>query len=92
MGNNEDSRHIEYNGLFGEQNANTHNPAYGIDRYAYNQGYNALYDFQVFENQEPCLISRGGAAVCCPRNLGNSTKRKSEVFVPPTTSGYNRSK
>lgn len=43
--------------------------AYGIDRYAWNQGYDAKYDFQIFENEEPCLVSRGGAAVCCPRSL-----------------------
>ena len=60
MGTDNDSRHIERNGQHGKQNTDTHSPAYGIDRYAYNQGYNALYDFQVFENQEPCLISRGG--------------------------------
>ena len=39
--------------------------AYGMDRYSWNQGYNALYDFQVFENVEPALVARGGAAVCC---------------------------
>ena len=61
MGSNEDSRHVEHNRLVGEQNTDSNCPVtYGIDRYAYNQGYNAMYDFQVFENQEPCLISRGG--------------------------------
>jgi len=34
--------------------------AYGMDRYSWNQGYNALYDFQVFENVEPALVARGG--------------------------------
>ena len=34
--------------------------AYGLDRYAWNQGYNAKYDFQVFENEEPALVARGG--------------------------------
>ena len=54
--------------------ANSQKIAYGIDRYAYNQGYNAMYDFQILENEEPCLISRGGAAVCCPRSLDNLSK------------------
>ena len=36
--------------------------AYGLDRYAWNQGYNAKYDFQVFENEEPALVARGGVS------------------------------
>lgn len=39
--------------------------AYGLDRYSWNQGYNAKYDCQIFENEEPALVARGGAAVCC---------------------------
>ena len=76
MGTDNDSRHVEHIRQHGKQNTDTHSPAYGIDRYAWNQGYKALYDFQIFENEEPCLISRGGAAVCCPRCRGNSIKKK----------------
>lgn len=62
--------------LIATEKQNNKNPTYGIDRYAWNQGYDAKYDFQIFEEQEPCLISRGGAAVAAPRNLknGNYTK------------------
>lgn len=36
------------------------NVAYGLDRYSWNQGYNAKYDCQIFENEEPALVARGG--------------------------------
>jgi len=42
-----------------------HDTAYGLDRYSWNQGYNAKYDCQIFENEEPALVARGGSAVCC---------------------------
>ena len=59
MGNNKYSRHIERNGQHGEQNTDTDCIAYGIDRYAWNQGHNAKYDFQIFEDEEPALVARG---------------------------------
>lgn len=64
MERNNINGHAEHIGQQREQNA--HPDCYGIDRYAYNQGYDAKYDFQVFENVEPTLVARGGAAVCCP--------------------------
>lgn len=36
---------------------------YGLDRYSYQQGENAKFDFQIFENIEPSIVARGGAAV-----------------------------
>ena len=59
----------------GEQNTDTHSPAYGIDRYAYNQGENGQFAFSILENIEPSIVARGGAAVAVPRN-GNYIKRK----------------
>lgn len=38
--------------------------AYGLDRAAYNQGYDALYDFSVEDELSPPLIARGPGAVC----------------------------
>ena len=77
MGTDNISRHAEHIRQHGKSDTDTHSPVYGIDRYAWNQGYDAKYDFQIFENEEPCLISRGGAAVAVPRNLhGNYIKRK----------------
>lgn len=72
MGSNNDSRHIERDRLLRESDTDTHSPAYGIDRYAYNQGYDAKYDFQIFENQEPCLIARGGG--------GSSSSEKWKLY------------
>ena len=57
--------------LLEKQNAASHSPAYGIDRYAWNQGENAQFDFSILENIEPSLVARGGAAVAVPRNLKN---------------------
>lgn len=44
------------------RNNNAEKIAYGMDRYSWNQGYNALYDFQMFEEQEPSLVARGGGS------------------------------
>ena len=38
-----------------------HDTAWGLDRYSWNQGYNAKYDCQIFKNEEPALVARGGA-------------------------------
>ena len=61
MGNDNDSRLPEYIRQHGNENPDSN--CYGLDRYSWNQGYNAKYDFQVFENQEPALVARGGSAV-----------------------------
>ena len=60
MGTDNDGRYIEHIRQYRKSDTGTHSPTYGIDRYAYNQGYDAKYDFQIFENEEPCLIARGG--------------------------------
>lgn len=43
-----------------------HAVAYGIDRAAYNQGRNALYDFAVEEELEPTMVAKGPGAVAHP--------------------------
>lgn len=43
-----------------------HAVAYGIDRAAFNQGKNALYDFAVEEELEPTLVAKGPGAVAEP--------------------------
>ena len=43
-------------------------PAYGIDRAAFNQGKNALYNFSVDEELEPCLVAKGPNAVAEPQD------------------------
>lgn len=43
-----------------------HAVAYGIDRAAFNQGKNALYDFAVEENLEPTMVAKGPGAVAAP--------------------------
>lgn len=46
--------------------ADRHAVAYGIDRAAFNQGRNALYDFAVEEELEPTLVAKGPGAVAEP--------------------------
>ena len=41
-------------------------PAYGIDRAAYNQGANAKFGFSVTEEVEPAIVARGPGAVGHP--------------------------
>lgn len=43
-----------------------HAVAYGIDRAAFNQGKNALYDFAVEEELEPTMVAKGPGAVAAP--------------------------
>ena len=43
-----------------------HAIAYGIDRAAFNQGQNALYNFAVAENLEPTIVAKGPGAVAAP--------------------------
>ena len=75
MGTDNDSRHNKHIRQHGEPDTFTHSPAYGLDRYSWNQGFDAKYDFQIFEDQEPCLVARGGAAVALPKH-GNYIKKK----------------
>ncbi|MCR4719674.1 MAG: DNA cytosine methyltransferase [Firmicutes bacterium] len=43
-----------------------HAVAYGIDRAAFNQGQNALYNFAVEEELEPTMVAKGPGAVAEP--------------------------
>lgn len=43
-----------------------HAVAYGIDRAAFNQGKNALYNFAVEETLEPTIVAKGPGAVAAP--------------------------
>lgn len=43
-------------------------PAYGIDRAAFNQGKNALYNFSIEEELQPCLVAKGPGAVAVPQD------------------------
>ena len=43
-----------------------HAVAYGLDRAAFNQGKNALYDFAVEEELEPTMVAKGPGAVAQP--------------------------
>lgn len=43
-----------------------HAVAYGIDRAAFNQGQNALYNFAVEEELEPTMVAKGPGAVATP--------------------------
>ena len=43
-----------------------HAVAYGIDRAAFNQGQNALYNFAVEEDLEPTIVAKGPGAVAAP--------------------------
>jgi len=43
-----------------------HAVAYGIDRAAFNQGKNALYDFTIEEDLEPTMVAKGPGAVAAP--------------------------
>ena len=43
-----------------------HGVAYGLDRAAFNQGRNALFDFAVTEEVEPTMVAKGSGAVAAP--------------------------
>ena len=43
-----------------------HGVAYGLDRAAFNQGRNALFDFAVTEEVEPTMVAKGPGAVAVP--------------------------
>lgn len=61
MGTDRDSGLFEH--LRQQRNENPDSHCYGLDRYSWNQGQNAKYDFQIFEDIEPGIVARGGAAV-----------------------------
>lgn len=61
MGTDHDSGLPEH--LRQQRNENTDSHCYGLDRYSWNQGQNAKFDFQIFEDVEPGIVARGGAAV-----------------------------
>ena len=43
-----------------------HGVAYGLDRAAFNQGRNALFDFAVTEEVEPTMVAKGPGVVAAP--------------------------
>lgn len=43
-----------------------HAVAYGIDRAAFNQGQNALYDFAIEKEKQPTMVAKGPGAVAEP--------------------------
>ena len=43
-----------------------HGVSYGLDRAAFNQGRNALFDFAVTEEVEPTMVAKGPGAVAAP--------------------------
>ena len=55
-------------------------PAYGIDRAAFNQGMNAQYKPGVEVEQQPTLTSRGPGAVAQPASFYPQMKAESQCF------------
>lgn len=55
-------------------------PAYGIDRAAYNQGRNALYKPAIEEEQQPTLTAKGPGAVAQPASFYPQMKAESQCF------------
>ena len=53
-------------GITKTSNLDKHAVAYGIDRAAFNQGQNALYNFAVEEEIEPTMVAKGPGAVAQP--------------------------
>ncbi len=58
-----------------------HAVAYGIDRAAFNQGKNALYDFAVEPELEPTIVAKGPGAVAEPCSFYPQMKAESQCFV-----------
>lgn len=54
--------------------ADRHAVAYGIDRAAFNQGKNALYDFTVEAELEPTLVAKGPGAIAYAMTTGSYTE------------------
>ena len=57
---------VNENISFSLTKADRHAVAYGIDRAAFNQGQNALYNFAVEEEIEPTMVAKGPGAVAQP--------------------------
>jgi len=55
-------------------------PAYGIDRAAFNQGQNALYKPTTLEEQQPTLTAKGPGAVAQPASFYPQMKAESQCF------------
>ncbi|NCB42162.1 MAG: DNA cytosine methyltransferase [Clostridia bacterium] len=55
-------------------------PAYGIDRAAFNQGQNALYKPAIEEEQQPTLTAKGPGAVAQPASFYPQMKAESQCF------------
>lgn len=69
-------------GVHAALGANTLQPrvAYGIDRAAFNQGQNALYNFAVEEEVQPTMVAKGAGAVAQPANFYAQMKAESNCF------------
>ena len=57
-----------------------HSVAYGIDRAAFNQGKNALYNFAVEEEQQPTMVAKGPGAVAQPASFYPHMKAESQCY------------
>ncbi len=55
-------------------------PAYGIDRAAFNQGQNALYKPGIEEEQQPTLTAKGPGAVAQPASFYPQMKAESQCY------------
>lgn len=58
-----------------------HAVAYGIDRAAFNQGQNALYNFAVEEEIEPTMVAKGPGAVAEPYSFYPQMKAGSQCVM-----------
>ena len=58
-----------------------HAVAYGIDRAAFNQGQNALYNFAVEEELEPTMVAKGPGAVAEPYSFYPQMKAESQCVI-----------
>jgi len=73
-----------------------HGVAYGIDRAAFNQGQNALYNFAVEEEIEPTIVAKGPGAVAEPYSFypqmrpecQSVRQGKANTLVNGTNPGY----
>ena len=61
-------------------------PAYGIDRAAFNQGRNAQYKPSIEEEQQPTLTAKGPGAVAQPASFYPQMKAESQCFRQDGTS------
>lgn len=71
---------IDENVSFTLNATDKHAVAYGIDRAAFNQGQNALYNFAVEEEVQPTMVAKGAGAVAQPGNFYAQMKAESNCF------------